>query len=246
MRKNNLCRFLPALYAGILLLAVTGCATSDKREYFGSGPIALVSLVANDDINWKDEAPLNPNLTTRSARRTMQEDPDKNMVTSSNEFIDEIETLIRNTLESAAFITFAERDRVLRSQSYNEAGINSLQEKDQMAKPQGFRYINFRDNKFLSALYTETGIGNALYINLNLTKFMYSGFGKNGNYRANVSMSVMLKNEQGKTLYNKTYQLSSRDNADVSGGIYSQSDLRHLLISAIEDACYYFLDDLAY
>ena len=229
-----------------MVLIMTACATTDKRQLFGSSPIALVSVVANNDINWKDEGPVNVAAASRSARRTMEEDPDQNMVTFSGAIIDEALDIIRSILESSPFISFVPDETVLRSRSYNNARPNAVQEKDEMAKPVDYRYINFRDKNFFADFSAETGINKTLFISLDLTKAMASGFGKNGSFRVNVSMSVMLVNEKGKRLFYKIYTVPGRDTISVSGGMYSQSEIEHALLSAIGDACYYFLDDIAY
>ena len=234
------------LLSAVMVLIMTACATTDRRQLFGSSPIALVSVVANNDINWKDEGPVNIAAASRSARRTMEEDPDQNMVTSSGAIINEVEALIRSTLESSPFISFVPGETVLRSRSYNNARPNAAQEKDAMAKPADYRYINFRDKSFFADFGAETGINKTLFVSLDLTKAMSSGFGKNGSFRVNVSMSVMLVDERGKRLFYKVYTVPGRDIVSVSGGMYSQSEIRRALLSAIGDACYFFLDDLAY
>jgi hypothetical protein len=113
-----------------------------------------------------------------------------------------------------------------------------------MVKPTGYRLINHRNNNFYPALARETGIQRSLFITLDLTKGMSSGVGKNGNFRANVAMTVMLKDARGKNLFHKIYEISSWDRTSVTSGAYSQEEFLGLLRSAISDACQSFLDDL--
>ena len=227
----------------VATLAASGCATG-KGAFFSDAPVALVSIVSNYDINWKDEDPVSPSAVNSAYRRARRTDEDWVIVSSADMIIDEIEEIIRNTLEESPLVTLAPKDRALRSLSYNEARPNSVQEKNSMMTPEGYRLINNRDNNFYPALLAETGITRTLFITLDLTREMYSGVGKNGNCRAKVSMNVMLKDDRGKNLFHKTYDTYSRDTTRVTAGAYSQNEFLDLVLSAIEDACLDFLDNL--
>ena len=231
------------IFLALVILAVSGCA-STKSGIFSEAPIALVSVAANYDINWKGEGTISDSAISRMVRRTMGADEEWVIFTRADTIIDEIEEMIRNTLETSPLVSLAPRDDVLRSRAYNEARINLVQEREQMVKPTGYRLINYRDNNFFPALARETGIERSLFITLDLTKEMHGGFGKNGNCRASVEMTVMLKDSRGKNLFNKTYHAFSRGTTKVTSGAYSQEELLDLLRSAISNACQNFLDDL--
>ena len=241
MRRTN---FYPVIILAAAVLFITDCMTAEKSKAFRESPIALVSVVSNMDINWKDEKPVDPNVISRSTRRAMEEDPDKGFMTKADTIIDDVEALIMSSLASSTNIM--PRENVLRSRSYNEARINSHQEKGGMAKPEGYRFVNFRDKKFFSGFNAETGTGKFLFITLDLTKVMSAGFSKIGNYRAAIIMSVMIIDERGRTQFNKKYEVFGRDQSKVSVGIYSQTELRQMLLSAVSDACYNFLDDITF
>ena len=246
MRKPVYILFIAAAFMTAAVIALAGCATADKRVAFGESPIAIVSIVSNRDINWKDESPVDPSKAIRAVRRNMEENPDVNIATLASDFIEEIEQLIRNSLETSPFITFVPRGSVLSSRSYLDADPYSYHVKEQLVKPTGYRYINYRDKNFLRDFAAETGIKKTLFISLDLTKNMSMGIGKTGNFRASVTMTVMLKDEKGKTLFNKVYTQLSPDQAKVSIGQYSHADLRQLMLSAIGEVCYHLMDDIAY
>ena len=229
----------------MIMSAAAGCATMDRSELFGRSPIALVSVVSNNEVNWKGEGPFSPVMITRATRRTMQDNPDLVYNTTADAFIDEIEESIRTTLEKSPHITFASKETVLHSRSYSEAKpFNYV--KNEITMPSGYRYINSRDKNYLAASYRENGTSNHLFITLQLEKEMSSGFSKNGSFRIIVQMTVLLKDESGKTLFNKNYTVYSRDHANVSGGLYSEFEIRKMLLTSIQDACYYLIDDIAY
>ncbi|MCL2832574.1 MAG: hypothetical protein FWD78_05350 [Treponema sp.] len=243
MRKNYQFGISFVFISIVFFTIFSGCATAGNQALFGSSPVALVSVVANNDINWSGEAPTSRLVITRTQRRAMDADPDQNIATDTVILIDDAGEIIRTTLETSSNIVFAPASDVLNAASYKDARPNSNQAKDEMAKPEGFRYVYYRDNNFLSGFASETGINRMLFVTLNLTKSMSSGFSKNGTARANVSMTIMLKDETGKTLFNKVYESASRDVFKVEGGMYSEYELKQCMISAIQDACYYFLDD---
>ena len=224
----------------------TGCMTAEKSKIFRETPAALVSVVSNGDINWKGEEATNLSLVSRSIRRSMEEDPDLGVITAADTLIGDIETLIMAALNSSPQIMMAPRTTVTGSRSYNQAAVNVHQEKTGMAKPADFRFINYRDKKFMSGFAAETGVNKFIFVTLDLTKTMSSGFGKLGNCRATIAMSVMIRNDRGKTLFNKKYEIPSRDQTKVSNGMYSQHELRQMIMSAIGDACSQFLDDITY
>ena len=229
----------------IILLTASGCASTRKGEIFSEAPIALVSLVSNFDINWKGEEPISHTTTTGDAiRRMMRADEDWVIFTRADLIIEETEQTIRNLLENSPFITLAPKDQVFGSRSYNEARLNRVQENDEMIMPEGYRLIFHRDNNFFPAFARETGIERTLFITLDLTKAMSSGFAKNGNFRALVDMSVVLKNERGRTIFSRVYSVRSQGQTRTTSGAYSQEELLDLVRSAIYDASSAFLDSL--
>ena len=232
------------LIIAFIVLSVSSCASTRRRELFNEAPIALVSVLSNYDINWKGEEPLESPTSGSALRRLLGADEDWVIFTRAHHIIDEADEIIRTTLEQSPFITFAPKDEVFRSRSYNEAQLNPFIESDNLITPSGYRTIFHRDNNFLSAFARETGIGRSLFITLELTKEMSSGFAKNGNCRALVAMNLMLKDERGRTLFNQTFNTRSWGQTRVTSGAYSQDDFLDLVRSAITEACMVFLDTL--
>ena len=237
-------KIIGTLWIIAITLTASGCATTGKRTLFSDVPIALVSIVSNYDINWKGEEPTMQSKASDMFRQIRHTDEDWVIITKADSLIDEAGDIIRSTLEKSPHINLVPGEKVFNSRSYNEARLDSLQVREQMVAPAGYRLVYNRDNKFYPAFARETGIERTLFITLDLTKEMYSGIGKNGNCRANVDLNVLLKDERGKNLFSKTYNVSSRDQIKVTAGAYSQEELLELMRSAISDACLVFLNDL--
>jgi hypothetical protein len=231
----------------IFILIASGCASAGRKAIVTeSSPIALVFIAANYDINWKGEEATRASGTGKAIRRIRRIDPDWSTITKSDSIIGEIEQTIYDTLNASPLISLAPREDALNSQAYIEAKLNPYYETRGMAKPTGYRFVYYRDKEFMARLAGETGIEKTLYIALNLTKAMASGIGKNGSGVADISMSVMIKNIQGKNLWFKTYEVRSLDRFKVTSGAYSEEELLALFPPAIKDACLDFLDMLEY
>ena len=234
-----------------LVIFSIGCASAGKAAVTAQkDPIALVSVVSNWDINWQGEDPINPNVIGPLTKRALRGGPDLAVVSNAEELINSAEKIFRDTMGELKTINLADRDTVLDSQAYQSAKLNKYQmykvnEAMVMVKPENFRFVDYRDKDFYAALAAETGIQRSMFVEFKFTKTMASGFGKNGECRAQIDMTVNILDAQGKGIFKKTYNLASRDTTKVSSGVYSKSELMSLFDSVISDGCYEFLDDLA-
>jgi len=232
------------LILSILILFCSGCASSGKTLlYTQRDPIALVSVVSNDDINWHGEDSIDPNATVLFSSRALRTDPDIVIISKSDTLIEQAEILIREAL-AGSVINLADRGTVLRSAAYNNAQLNKYQINRKQNKPGDYRFIDYRDKNFASALARETGIQRTMYVDFKFTKSMKFGVGKFGSMRADVEVLFLILDAQGKSILKKKIELGSLSSIDVSGGIYSHSELMVLFESAIYDVCYEFLDYL--
>ena len=236
--------------AAFVLLVVSvaflgaGCVTSSAALTSQRDPIALVSMVSNWDINWKGEDSINPNSTGILSSRALRDDPDMTIVSNADELINTAETLFRSALANSPLINLAEKEAVFSSRAYQEARLNNPQINNNRRKPADYRFVNSRDKIFPAALAGETGIQRSLYVEYNFTKGMTGGFGKNGNFRAELAMSIAILDNKGKTIYRKTFSSWSDSTIRVSGAAYSNSGLMEIFESAITRACQDFLYQL--
>ena len=232
------------ILSSLLICLGAGCASSGKTLLLTQREtIALVSIVANDDINWKGEESIDPNTTIFFTNRNLRNDPDKTIISKTDALMESAEMLIRETL-AGSVINLAERRSVLQSKAYLEAQLNKYQINRKQNKPKDFRFIDHRDKNFFSALAAETGIQRTMFVDFNLTKSMKSGVGKFGSCQAEVEAVFIILDVQGKTIIRKKIELGSLSVIDVSGGVYSHSELMSVFESTIIDACYEFLDYL--
>ncbi|MCL2380590.1 MAG: hypothetical protein FWC64_03230 [Treponema sp.] len=230
------------LFAAALLVLGAGCASPGRAILLSEPePVALVSVVANWDINWHGEDPVNPNFIGASTRRALHADPDLTIVSNTEELIYTAERHIREIMGWSGIIELADRETVLLSRAYQEAGLNRRRMSRPYVLPAGYRLINPRDREFPQALAAETGIRRSMFVEFTFTKAMRSGFARNGNSGANLDMGVLILDAGGRTLYNRTFSLGSRGAISVSNGMYSHSGLMALFDALIIDACHEFL-----
>ena len=224
-----------------LIFFGTGCATSGKAALVAQkDPIALVSFISNEDVNWSGEEPIDPNVTGPLIRRALRLDPDMTTVTNTVEFINTAENIFRNILADSGLFILAGKEAVLQSASYQNARERRFPNRN-MVKPEGYRFIDFRDKKFHSALAEETGIQRSMHIEFNFTKFLYTGVSFLGNCRAEVEMTVIILDAAGKILYRKTNSMVSASSVRISSGVYSQSAMLNSLEETVNDVIFEFL-----
>lgn len=232
----------------LLQFLLAGCASAGKAALLSQrDPIALVSIVSNLDINWKDEDSLDPNTISPLVNRTLRRDPDLAVISSAAELIVSAEKIFRDTMEGSV-ISLADKERVLGAAAYKEAKVNRYQlareEEGKQVKPPEYRYVDYRDKNFPTAFAAGTGIERSMFVEFTFTKAMTFGAGKFGTCRADIEMTVMIINNLGKSIYKKTFSLESRDTTKVSNGVYSQTEMMILFEAGVSDACHDFLDDL--
>jgi len=226
--------------AGLVLLGA-GCASSARAIVEQRDPIALVSVASNWDIPWKGEEATNPNALIIIGSSALRNDPDMTLVSNADSLIDTAETLFRENIDSTNPISLADKETVLSSRAYREARTNEPA-RNNRSTPDGYRYVNYRDKAFPAALAGETGVSRVMFVVFDFSKSMYSGLGKNGECRANVDMNVIILDNGGKILYNRTFSSWSSSKIKVSGGVYSQTGLMQLFEEAINEACAMFLE----
>ena len=240
MKRIGLALFI----TGISCLAA-GCVSSGKAAFLANrDTIALVSVVSNGDINWKDEKPLDPKAIGSLVQRTLRSNTDLAVVTNADGIIDTAETIFRESMANSGRISLAEKGLVFSTQAYRDAQLNKHQLSREQVKPGGYQFIDYRDKNFASALAAETGIQYSMYVEFNFIKNMASGISKVGSFRANIDMTVLILNSQGKISYKKTISMPSSSAINVSNGVYSQSELIIALEDTISDICHEFLNKL--
>ena len=229
----------------LIVTFLSGCASSKKAAILGQkDSIALVSVISNRDINWKDEDSMKPGDVGIFGKRTLNRDPDLAMISNADELIVKAEQIFRDTVAGFDLINLSDKDVVLGSRAYQESKINMYINRD-LTKPKEYRFVDSGDRNFPQALFAETGIRRTMYVEFNFTKAMAYGAGKFvGSLRANIDMRLLILDDHGKKIFQKKYSVVDGETTKVANSSYSESELMSLLEQAITNACYDFLEDL--
>ena len=228
-----------------LVFLAMGCASSGNAILLADRtPIALVAMVSNGYINWQDE-PIDPRQPAGFlSERNLRRDPDLTLIARADELINTAESMFRDAMAASPLINLAERDTVLFSGAYQNAQLRRTQVSGDMVKPSDFRFVNSQDKAFFSALAGEAGIQRCMFVEFVFSKKMTGGLGKNGNFRAELTMKVSVFDAQGKSIFRNSYALWSDSTIRASGGLYSESGVMELFESALGDVYREFLFEL--
>ncbi|MDR2019279.1 MAG: hypothetical protein LBQ14_00760 [Treponema sp.] len=239
-------KYFTVLIAAFCLL--TGCATlGGGRDLSSHSPVNIVSVVSNYDINWDGEGPsLERSLATSTGafvKRALQKNRQETRVriSKADELINEADLTLRGIAADAGIAAFAGKDEVIAAQAYAGARINPRQDNEDTVAAEGYRFVYFRDKDFPGNMARETGAGSLMFVTFSFTKVVASGVARNGTMRAKVEMNVRIVSAAGKTIFNRSLNLTSSEKIPVSGGYYEEPDLMQLFRSAISDICYEFV-----
>jgi hypothetical protein len=235
------------LFFGFFTLSLLGCASVSKPSIMaGTGPIAVVSVTSNRDINWEGEEETMEKSATNLLRKATRASRDTTLVikSSAEELINTAWGIIRQELGVPGSPGLAEQDLVLNSQAYLAAEEKKEYQTADLVKAEGYRFLDYRDKLFPPQLAAETGLGTLLFVDFAFTKIMGSGVGKNGRGRANVVMTLIGVNAQGKVIFRRSYVGSSYSSIEVKAGMYSHSGLINLFEETLRGVCYDFAEDL--
>jgi hypothetical protein len=239
---KNLITFIAAF------CVLAGCATiRGGRDLASYSPVSIVSVTSNYDINWDGEGPsLERSLVTstgafvkRALRGGNQET--RVRISKADELINEADLILRGIAADSGIAVFTGKDDVISSRAYADAKINPQQDNEDTVAAEGYRFVYFRDKAFPENMARETGAGSVMFVTFSFTKAVASGVARNGTMRAKIDINVRIISAAGKTIFNRSFNLTSSDKIPVSGGYYEEPDLMQLFRSAVSDVCYEFV-----
>jgi hypothetical protein len=202
-------------------------------------PLGVVTVLSNYNIYWDDEDPQS------SDRPRAGETPEKTRISRADVLISDAEAILQQSFIDAGITDVVSKDVIIKSQAYRDAKRKWLWNNDRTVLAEGYEPINYRDKDFAAALAIETGVRAGIYFIFDFSKAMASGIGKNGTFRAQVYMQVVVVDAAGKTLYNRDRFVASSDRIPVSFRSFNEKELLDIFRSAIANACYLFIQEFA-
>jgi hypothetical protein len=210
-----------------------------------AGPIAIVSVTGNRDINWEGEEETMEKSATDLVRRAVRANRDNSLVvkSSAEDLINLAAEVIRQELNAVEPSGLVDRELVVNSRAYREAEEKREYQTADLVKAGGYRFLDYRNKPFAAQIAAETGAKTSLFVEFAFTKSMGSGVGKTGKCRANVVMTLIGVNAQGKVIFRRSYVGSSYGVIEVKVGMYSASGLMGLFDETLRSVCYDFIEE---
>lgn len=231
------------LIAAGFVLSGVGCASSGKTVLLAQkDPIALVSVISNEDINWQGEASTNPESLGPLVKRKLRNEPEMAAITKANELINTAEFMLRSAVNASGRFSLAERETVLNSSAYQNAKERKFPNRE-MVTPDNFRFVDVRDKNLPAALAAETGLKRFMYVEFNFTKMLFTGISFIGSCRPDVEMNVVIVDAGRKTIYRKAVSSLSTSGTRTVNGVYNQAELLELFHEAIDGVLFDFFSD---
>lgn len=226
----------------VLILFMAGCASSGKAALLErKDPIALVSIISNKDVNWQGDAPLDTNNIGPFVRRKLRAEQDLTVVTKMDDLINTAESVLVESLNASRHFVVADKETVLQSAAYQNAKERKFPNRVMVAA-ENYKFIDYKDKNFLAALALETGIQRSMFVEFNITKYVYTGFSLMGNIKANVEMTVLVLDSRGKTIFRGANSVASLGGTKTVSGTYSQSEFAAIIEEALADVYFAFFE----
>ena len=230
------------VFIAVAILFGAGCVSSGKNLVAQKDPIALVSVVCNEEISWTGEQITSPDTAGPLSKRRMRSNPDMTITTKAFDIINPVEKIFRDSMGSSKHFNLADKETVFQSRAYQNSNERMYPNR-KMITADDYRFIYYRDKNFPAALAAETGIQRTMFVEFNISKTLYTGISFFGNCRAEVEMTVIVMNAQGKTVYAKTISVMSTTSTRTINGVYSQSEFVGMVINAIDGICFEFFNN---
>jgi hypothetical protein len=243
MERNPL-RNPIATFAVTLIIAgfCAGCAgLGRQRETDLSShlPLGVITVLSNYNIYWEDEDP------GSSDRPQKDETPEKTRISRADTLISDAEAILRQCFADAGITELVAKSAIIESQAYKNARRRRAWDNKRTVLAEGYEPVSYGDKGFAAALAAETGVKAGLYFVFEFSKAMASGIGKNGTFRAQLYMKVVVVDATGKVLYKRDRFVASNDKIPVSFRRFNQDELIDLFRSTIATACYLFIQEFA-
>lgn len=234
-------RFFGIMCAVTAALACVGCATSKAAFAPASvSPIAVMAVSANSEITWYGEEGTKGaavGLLNKAIKDNANADVQK-LLSRTAPFIETADKALYEVLAKKTGLTFIDKKATLGSAAYTAAKENKLLAMGNFEKPEGYKYFANSDKAAAKAVKAETGAASLMYVVYKIEKTVVNGVRKTGNMTACVSVSVVIADENGKVLLNKTGYASNKDNKTlpVVAGVYDPRALAEMYPATITAA----------
>ncbi|MFA6508797.1 MAG: hypothetical protein WCT14_22050 [Treponemataceae bacterium] len=220
-------------------LYVMGCASVPsviKTSQLGT--VGIMTITTTDKIGWYGEnnnAGLLGNIATKAV--------DEKTGETSSSLLPLTETTLRSTFASKK-VNLIDAGVIQNDSDYKKADEDAMSKAGGNIAGPGYRVINANNGELAKKLAKNVNFKTGMTVFCDFTKMMGTGIGKNGTANAGVTMILIMYDENGKNVGQRSYFGKSKGTFMVAGGIYKAESLMGLFPEAINDACAKLAADL--
>jgi len=221
-----------------LVVLFAGCATTNVVQKSGAvSPLGVVAITSAHDIGWYGEQKKSGGLLGNIIEKAV----DKKTGENAEQLIVDIEKRLRDTLAMKG-VNVIEPSKIQGSDAYQKAKADKLLSSGGVITPSGYKIVNAQNKDLMAQLAKSVGLKSGLYAGIAFDKMMDTGVEKNGTAAAAVTLNVILVDEKGKAVLQKSFFGKSTKTFAIVGGVYKPSDLMSLFPEAADAACRKFAD----
>ncbi|MDC7126338.1 MAG: hypothetical protein PQJ46_12275, partial [Spirochaetales bacterium] len=146
-------------------------------------------------------------------------------------------------LKTIDVVTFKEKDEVFSSETYKNVNSDSMMELSDLITADDYKFVKVKDEDFSTKLYNEIGVKGSIFANFKFQKMMMGGVAKNGKMGAVVILNIIIVDQNGEIVFNKSYYGQSSETVGIVAGVYDIDQFVELFEPVIEGICDKFVSE---
>lgn len=239
----------PYLLLVLGALALTGCQSlSDAGALRSLTKVALISVVANDQVYYVGEKPVKPQVVTTLTRKVSNAAQTTEAVNLRLEKTDVLtakaEELLTAALASAKGKDFTAKADLFASKGYAGVVDNGL-DGFGFTKPEGFKFLRFDDREQIMNLARELGANGLIAADFLFQKERATAKEQSGVLVARTTLTISAYNRDGRLSYRQAFVGTSQNSEDVTDNLYDLEKFQSLTEEATKAAIAKFTGDLS-
>lgn len=235
-------KFIPFLFAMCTLISFLSCA-STKISADETSPVAIISIVGNQNVPWIEENPDRPQDTNSEpeAEGIMTGFVNKVLYSKDPELLTAVDRLdyafdsAGQILPEIAGIDVVEKNKVLETESYKYLRSSYFNTLAATENATGFKDLTTIGAKNARILIDECGAKSILILSFTFQKDIFKGTRSNGQIVGKVTMKAKLLNSRGREIVNKVFTTTTTEKIRITSGQYDKDALIQNLNSCIDD-----------
>lgn len=221
------------------MLSLVGCASlkSEPLDANSYSPVAIVTMIANDEVYWYGEEPESKGLLGEAFDALAKEKGNEqtNIVLGyTTDLLKSAEEQITKGIEERGF-TLLPKEEVLSYNNLLSKDDSSLIKASAVILADGYKMLR-NDTKYLVALGEKTSSKAFIQVSIDFCKTVVNGIGKNGEMTAAVEIKFTIYGEDGKVIKIINGYGSNPETIPVLAGVYNVEKLNELFPVALENA----------